>query len=171
MFQIGEVVAYGATGVCTIEDIRHMSLSRAGTKKQEYYVLKPVATPTCLTYVPTGNSQLTEKLRRVLTAHEIDAMLDSIRGQHLEWIDDARQRADVFGQIISKGLTADLLKLISCLYLEKKACSGKGRRFSTADERLLTSAERVVSEEFSYSLQIKPNQVTTYIAERMQETE
>lgn len=172
MFQIGEVVAYGATGVCTIDDIRYMSLSRAGTRKQEYYVLKPVATPTCLTYVPTGNEQLTAKMRRVLSKDGIDTMLNSIRGQKLDWIDDARARADLFGQIISRGLTADLLLLISCLYLEKKSCAAnKGRRFSTADDRLLISAERVVSEEFSYSLQIKPSQVSAYIAERLKETE
>ncbi len=170
MFQIGEVVAYGATGICAIEDIRLMSMSRSGIKKQEYYVLKPLATPTCLTYVPTA-SPLTEKMRRVLSRDAIDAMLDSIRGQRIEWIEDTRQRADVFGGIISRGLTAELLLLISCLYLEKKSCSGKGRRFGTADDRLLNSAERVVSEEFSYALQIKPSQVSAYIAEHLKETE
>lgn len=168
MFQIGEVVAYGATGVCTIEDVCYTSLSRAGTKKQEYYVLRPAATPTCLTYVPTGNSVLTEKMRRVLSREEINAMLASIRGQSLAWIEDARQRAEAYGQILSRGLSGDLLKLISCLYLEKKSCSGKGRRFSTADDRLLASAERMVSEEFSYSLNIKPDQVTAYIAEHLE---
>ena len=166
MFQIGEVVAYGATGVCTIDDIRLMSMSRSGTKKQEYYVLRPAATPTCLTYVPTS-SPLTEKMRRILRRDEIDAMLSDIRGQKLDWIEDTRRRADVFGAIISGGLTAELLKLIGCLYEEKQSCSGRGRRFSTADDRLLASAERVVSEEFSYSLQIKPSEVSAYIAERL----
>lgn len=169
MFQIGEVVAYGATGVCTIDDIRLMSMSRSGTKKQEYYVLRPAATPTCLTYVPTS-SPLTEKMRRVLSKDQIDAMLSEIHGQALDWIDDARRRADSFGAIISGGLTAELLKLIGCLYEEKQACSGRGRRFSTADDRLLASAERVVSEEFSYALQISPGEVSSYIAEKLNQT-
>lgn len=169
MFQIGEIVAYGATGVCTIEDIRLMSMSRSGVKKQEYYVLKPMATPTCLTYVPVS-SPMTERMRRVLSAAQIDAMLDAIREQRIDWIEDARQRAEVFGTIVSGGLSERLLLLIGCLYVEKKTCCGQGRRFSAADDRLLSSAERVVSEEFAYSLQIKPNQVTAYIAQRLNQS-
>jgi RNA polymerase-interacting CarD/CdnL/TRCF family regulator len=169
MYQIGEVVAYGATGICTIEDICLMSPNRSGAKKQEYYVLKPLAAPTCLTYVPTA-SPLTQKMRRLLSGQEIDSMIDSVREQRLDWIEDARQRADVFGSIVSGGLTKQLLLLIGCLYMEKKACCSHGRRFSPADDRLLHSAERVVSEEFSYALQIKPNQVTAYIAQRLNQT-
>ena len=67
MFQIGEVVAYGATGICKVEDVKVMSLSRTGADRQEYYILRPVATPTCATYVPTANEALTGKMRRVYT--------------------------------------------------------------------------------------------------------
>lgn len=169
MFQVGEVVAYGATGVCTIDDVRLMSMSRSGAKKQEYYVLRPVSAPTCLTYVPTA-SPLAEKMRPVLKREEADAMLSEVGAQPLDWIEDARQRADVFGAIVSGGLTVDLLRLIGCLYTEKRTCSGRGRRFSTADDRLLTSAERVVCEEFAYCLQIPAEKVTAYIAKQLNQT-
>lgn len=170
MFKIGEVVAYGATGVCTVENICSTALNRAGTKTQECYVLRPVAAPTCLTYVPTANSLLTERMRPVLSADQIHAMLDSIREQPLEWIDDPRQRAEVFGGIAAAGLSAQLLQLIACLYLEKKNRCGDKRRFSAGDDRLLTAAERIVSEEFAYTLKIKPNQVSAYIADYLKQT-
>ena len=169
MFQIGQVVSYGATGICTVEDIRYESLSRAGTRKQEFYVLRPIATPTCTTFVPTTNSQLTGKMRSIFTKEQIDNLIDSVRGQQLDWIDDPRQRAERFGQILSQGITGDLLKLISCLYLEKMARGKAGRKFCATDEKLLSSAERMVSEEFSYALQIPKNQVSSYIAEKMEQ--
>ena len=169
MFEIGEVVSYGATGLCTIEDIRLESLSRAGTKKQEYYILRPVATPTCTTYVPVANEALTAKMRKIYTRQQIDDLILSVRGRKLEWIEDTRRRADVYGQIVSQGISAELLKLIACLYLEKKARSKGGRKFCATDEKLLSSAERMVSEEFAYALQIPPKQVTAYIAERMED--
>lgn len=168
MFQIGQVVSYGATGVCTIEDIRYESLSRAGTRKQEYYILRPVSAPSCTTFVPTGNPKLLAKMRNVFSKQEIDALLDSIRGKQLDWIPDTRQRAEVFGQILSGGITAELLKLISCLYLEKQTRSQGGRKFCATDEKLLSTAERMVSEEFSYSLGIPQNKVTSYIADRIE---
>lgn len=169
MFQIGQIVSYGATGICTVEDIRYESLSKAGTRKQEFYVLRPVSTPTCTTFVPTSNSQLTGKMRCIFTQEQIDSLIASVRGQRLDWIEDTRQRAESFGQILSRGISGDLLKLISCLYLEKMARGKAGRKFCATDEKLLANAERMVSEEFSYALQIPKSQVASYIAEKMEQ--
>lgn len=168
MYQIGEVVSYGTTGICTIEDIRMESLSRAGARKQEYYVLRPMATPTCVTYVPTGNVALTGKMRPVLTGEAIDRMIDSIGGETLPWIEDTRQRADAYQRILNGGISGELLQLIGCLYLEKKNRAKGGRKFCATDEKLLSSAERIVGEEFAYALHIPEKEVTVYIAERIQ---
>ena len=167
MFQIGEVVSYGATGICTIEDIRFESLSRTGTKKQEYFILRPVATPTCTTYVPVANAALAGKMRRLLTKQEIDQMIECVRDDQLEWIADTRRRAEQYGQILSSGISTELLKLIACLYLEKKSCGKSGKKFCASDEKLLSSAELMVSEEFSYALGIPQNKVSGYIAEKL----
>lgn len=167
MFQVGEVVSYGATGICTIEDVKVMSLSRAGANKQEYYILRPAAAPTCITYVPTGNEALTAKMRRVFTAKQIDDLILSVKGERLEWIEDTRRRADVFGQIVAGGISVELLKLIGCLYLEKKARNEMGKKFCATDEKLLSAAERIVSEEFAYALKIGQNEVSAYIAEKL----
>ena len=168
MHQIGEVVSYGTTGICTIVDIRMESLSRSGARKQEYYVLRPMATPTCVTYVPTGNEALTGKMRHVMTGEEIDRMIDSVKGQSLEWIEDTRQRSDAFQKVLNGGISGELLKLISCLYLEKKSRGKGGKKFCATDEKLLSSAERMVSEEFAYALQIPEKEVSAYIANRME---
>ena len=170
MFKIGEMVSYGATGICTIEDIRMESLSRAGTRKQEFYILRPASAPTCTTYVPVHNEALTAKMRRLYTREEIDGLIRSVQGQQLEWIEDTRRRADTYGRILSQGISAELLKLIGCLYLEKKSRSKCGRKFCATDEKILSSAERMVSEEFSYALQIPQKQVAAYIAQQMGET-
>ncbi|MBP3634557.1 MAG: CarD family transcriptional regulator [Oscillospiraceae bacterium] len=167
MFQVGEVVSYGATGICTIEDIRVMSLSRTGTNKQEYYLLRPAASPTCITYVPTANEALTAKMRPVLTQMQIDDLICSVKDEKLEWIEDTRHRADAFGQIIAKGITAELLKLIGCLYVQKQERLREGKKFCTTDEKLLASAERIVGEEFAYSLQISQSEVSAYIADKI----
>lgn len=168
MFQIGEVVSYGTTGICTIEDIRMESLSRAGARKQEYYILRPLATPTCVTYVPTANEALTSKMRPVMTAGDIDRMIDSVGGEVLPWIEDTRQRADAYQRILNGGISAELLRLIGCLYLEKKKRAKGGRKFCATDEKLLSSAERIVGEEFAYALHIPEKEVSAYIAERIQ---
>jgi len=106
-------------------------------------------------------------MRRVMSRTQIDAMIDSVQGQTLEWIEDTRHRADVFGQVLAKGISAELLKLIGCLYLEKKNRSKGGRKFCATDEKILSNAERMVSEEFAYALEIPQKQVSAYIAEKL----
>ncbi len=167
MFQIGDVVAYGATGICKIEDLTITSLNRSGTNKQEYYVLRPLSASTCLTYVPVSNPKLMGRMRKLLTKAEIDHLLQTVRDQNLEWIPDARQRADQYGQLLSSGHPKHLLLLIQRLYLEKKACSAEGRRFSSADDRMLSNAERTLSEEFSYALEIPEAEVLAYVAQHL----
>lgn len=167
MFQIGQVVSYGTTGICTIEDIRQEALSRSGVKKQEYYVLRPMAAPTCTTYVPTANETLTSRMRCVMDRSQIDALIESVRGERLPWIEDARQRSEAYQKIVSKGISGELLKLITCLYLEKQNRSQGGKKFCATDEKLLTAAERLVGEEFAFTLQISEKEVPDYIAERI----
>lgn len=166
MFQIGQVVAYGATGICKIEDIKTMSLSRT-TNRQEYYVLRPAAAPTCVTYVPTANEALVKKMRPVYKKEEIDNLIEAVRGEELRWIEDTRKRMDAFSQIVSKGISTELLKLIACLYLEKKERSEVGKKFCATDEKMLKSAERIVGEEFSYALNIPQSEVSAYIADKL----
>lgn len=167
MFEVGEKVSYGTTGICTIEDIRLEPVTRAGRRKQQFYVLRPTATPTCLTMVPTGNEELQGKMRRILTKTEIDDLISSVRGQTLPWVDDARQRGEAYGQILARGISGDLLLLIANLYREKRRRTEDGRRFGITDEKILNSAARMVSEEFSYALAIPKSKVTAYIAEKM----
>ena len=167
MFRVGEVVSYGATGICTVEGIEVISLSRARMGKQEYYILRPIAAPTCVTYVPTANEALTAKMRLVYTKKQIDDLLRSVKEEQIEWIEDTRRRTEAFSQIVSGGISASLLRLIACLYLEKQSRIASGRKFCATDEKILHSAERIVREEFAYALGIEPEQVTAYIAEKL----
>lgn len=167
MFQAGDVVSYGATGVCTVEDVKELSLSGHASACKEYYILRPVAAPSCVTYVPTASEKLVGKMRQILTREQIDALLLSVKGQQLAWVEDTRHRTEHYGQILSKGVTTDLLKLIACMYLEKKERQSAGKKFSYTDEKLLAAAERIVSEEFAYALNIPQSEVSQYIAEKI----
>lgn len=168
MFQIGQTVSYGTMGICTIEDIRQEALSRAGTQKQEYYVLRPMATPTCITYVPTTNKTLTARMRPVMTKEQIDALIDGVHGRDMEWIEDTRQRTDAWQKILSGGISGELLLLVACLYTEKQKKSREGKKFCATDEKIMSGAERMIGEEFSCALNIPPNDVPAYIARRME---
>ncbi len=163
MFEKGQMVVYGTSGICRIEDIREEQFSSASRETHLYYVLKPVDSPTSTKYVPVHNEQLTAKMRPVPGKEEIDAMLRSTQDSTVSWISDPRSRTETYTRIFAGGVGVDLLSLIRCLRRKKQERVAAGKRLYAADEKLLAAAERMVCEELSYALAIDKEEVPDYI--------
>ena len=169
MITKNEIVVYGTTGICQIIGIENKEFSAGETIS--YYVLKPIYTANTVFYVPVNNEQLVEKMHHVLTKQEIDTLLEEIRDDHIAWIDDDQARSAAYGAIIARGIRAELLVLIKCLYTHRIELRNSGKKFHAADEKLLVAAEKLVSEEFAYVLGIDIDQVPDYIAGKIESEE
>lgn len=165
MFEINDVIAYGTTGICKIEDIRSEKLF-SGEKKIMYYILKPIYSPLSTVYVPVDNDKMTVKMRYILTKNEIDDMIKQAKDKNIEWISDDQLRASLFNEIMSNGICADLLTLVKCLYDRKQQLAQTNKKFHAADERVLLAAEKSIKEEFAYVLEIDVDDVGNYILNR-----
>ena len=89
MYQQGDRVLYGIHGVCLILGTELKSVDR---KKVEYYVLEPMEQPGTRYYVPTQNQTAVAKLRPVLDAETLQALLRSDAVRKDSWIPDENQR-------------------------------------------------------------------------------
>lgn len=165
-YRVGEYVIYGKSGLCRIEAIEPLSFTRGESKL--YFVLKPMSGTAGTIYVPCDNVILTSKLRSVLSKQEIDNALFEIKGKQLDWIDDKNTRADYFRALFNGGKQEDLLLLVGCLYLKKKELTAKGRHLANADETILKNSEKLLEEEFAFSLQISPDEVGEYIRKALE---
>ena len=161
-FEIGQNVIYGTNGLCRVEDIKEMSFITGETKKA-YYILEPLRTKASTIFVPLKNEKLVSKMRSVMTKTEIDALLLGMPDKEIIWESDRRTRADLFHDIITKGVTEELLLLIRCIYMKKKELEALNKNISMTDSKSLEFAEKMVEEEFSYALGIKPAEVGNYI--------
>ena len=70
-----------------------------------------------------------------------------------------RVRSERFHEILSQGVTQDMLLMIRCIYLKKRELAGTGKNLPTTDGNTLKTAERLVEEEFAYTLGIKTSEV------------
>ena len=147
MPKINDYVNYGMQGICKIEDFRPMKF-RFDCCKQDYYILKPVHQETARIFVPARNQELVKKMRPILSSEAIDEIILSVKKHNLPWIDDERE----------------LLQLASCLYLKSKD-STKG--LCSSDAQILKKAEAIISQEFSFSLNISAQKVGIYIREKL----
>ena len=79
------------------------------------------------------------------------------------WIKDKNLRKKKYNEIIIKGDHEQIVKLIKTLYLNKQEQIKKGKKFHVQDMYLLDAAEKMLYEEFSYTLDIQPDEVLPFI--------
>jgi CarD family transcriptional regulator len=160
MFKVNDAVVYAAYGVCEVKAIEKRDLTG---EEVEYYVLQPVGDTKNKFYVPTDRGTLREKMRKVLSREDTDMLISSMSGEKDIWIDDDIRRKEEYRRIIDKGERHELVRLVRTLYLRRKALAAKGKKLHANDERFLSTAENLLSEEFAFVLGIPREEVVPYI--------
>ncbi|MBQ8790123.1 MAG: hypothetical protein IJZ51_02295 [Ruminiclostridium sp.] len=163
-YSIGEHVVYGHSGVCRIEEIATREFDG---KKQDYYLLRPVAHNNATVFVPCDNEKLVSAMRYPISSDEIDRLLTEIDGVDIEWIEDKRERPAFFKSVMQSGDRKQILKVIRCIYIKKQALMNSNRSLPSTDEKILQELERMINDEFSYSLGIGIDEVSGYIADKI----
>lgn len=160
MYNINDTVVYGMTGVCKIVDISKQSFVKNEVKK--YYVLKPVSSEGSTIYAPCDSCD--GKLRPVLTADEVNSIIDDVKNEEPEiapFFD--REKCN---QIMKSGDRKELLRLVRSLDASKKDVVKKGRKFHVSDESIMRTASKLLCDEFSLVLDVKPEEVMSIVLKR-----
>ena len=89
MYQIGDQVVYGIHGACRVQSLEKQLVDK---KRVTYLVLEPLAQEGARYLVPTHNEAAMAKIRPMLSAQELDALLDSHQSRTDGWIRDENQR-------------------------------------------------------------------------------
>ena len=163
----GEYINYSGSGVCLISEIGVPNFDKSSTDL--YYILNPVEDKSTTIFVPANNHLLLSRMRKLLTKEEIDELIDSIKHESIEWIDDRKKRTETFGNIIKQNDPFELLKVIACIYKRKEQLSKyKGsRKLSFSDLDFLERTERLIEGEFSFVLGIPPFDIAGYIRKKI----
>ena len=131
MFQIGESVVYGTTGVCTISAIGPLSMHGVD-RKQQYYTLQPIHQEGAV-YIPADGEKL-KTMRYPLTKQQAEELLARIPDiaaceiQHFNY----KQRTDAFSAALHENRCESLIGIIKAVMTDT--------RRSRASERMEGSA-------------------------------
>ena len=97
MFNKGDTVLYGSSGVCRVEGTKQQELYDI---TMEYLVLKPVYDENSTVFVPIRNKELMSKITPVLSEKQVYEFIDNIPNEKTLWIDDDKQRKQLYQDII-----------------------------------------------------------------------
>ncbi len=160
MYSIGDVVMYGAFGICKVTAIEKRDFTG---EEQEYYILRHINSDKNIFYVPTNNDAAIGKMHSICSKAEVDELISHMNSEEMIWIDNDIKRKEEYSRIIKDADKHEIIRLIKTLYLRRKVLAESGKKLRSSDENYLSLAENMLFEEFAYALDIDRSKVVDYI--------
>ena len=164
MFQAGDLLVYGTTGVCRVLSIDRRQ-ERVGSTRQErlYYQLKPIYQGG-LIYTPVDNDKVS--MRPIISRQEAEDLISEIPTLH-----PAACRASTTQALTQHYQTSlrrhscrSLMELTMGIYQKRRRAEAQNRRLGMVDQRFMKQAEQLLYGELSAALDIPYEEVQPYIA-------
>ncbi len=159
-FQPGEKLLYGVHGVCNVVGIEKRKVDK---KMVEYYCLCPIDQSGSNFYIPTSSPAAVSKLHPVMTKDELEALMQSVKGEVTPWIADENRRKQHYRDLMSALDRKSLLCTVGALVRHKNTQLASGKKLHLCDENFLRDAQKLIAGEFSLVLGISKEDVRQYI--------
>lgn len=165
MYQVGELIVYGTSGVCQVDAVGPQP-ARTGSQ-QPYYTLHPLHGTETI-YAPVSSRV---SMRPVLTRSEADALIlqfpalsaAPISGSNTQLLSHSYQHAFQSNQC------ADLVRLLKAIHAKDDTARRQGRRPGRVEERYRKRAEELLYQELAIALGLPEEEVPQYIRRRLAE--
>lgn len=165
MFQKGDLVVYGRTGVCRVMDITEPDFCRGkpGERDKMYYVLNPLYQDGTI-YAPVENSKV--PIRSILTAEEARRLVEMIPASRAQayYGGSTQNLRDHYQTLMQTNNCHDLMELVISIYSKKMYVEQSKRKFGAVDEHFMKQAEQLLSGELAAALNIPVNEMSDRIA-------
>ena len=165
MFEKGEYIHYGNSGVCIVDDVTTMKLEGVDQEKQ-YYVLAPLWTKGNKIYTPVDGQKVV--IRKILTETEALELIDQMPLIEELIITNDREREDRYKEAMRSGDCRAWVSVLKTLHTRKLERQAAGKKVTSADERYMKAAEDQLYGELAAALNLQKDQMEQYISERME---
>ena len=159
MYQIGETVVYGASGVCNVVSIGPLSMHGVDRKKQ-YYTLQPIYQDGSV-YVPLEGEK--RQMRLPLTREEAEELIARIPDiapcdiQNFNY----KQRTDAFAEAMRQNTCEGLVQVIKAVVQKQQRFRDKQQY--NADSNYLKRAMTLLCGELAYAIGDSVDNVRTRV--------
>lgn len=164
MFEKGEYVIYGMTGVCEVTDIRKMNM-RGIPRDKLFYVLAPYGQKGSTVFTPVDSTKTV--MRKVVSREQALELIDSM--PQIEELDfpNEKMREEAYKECIRSCDCRQIVKVIKTLYLRREEKLAQGKKFAATDERYLKLAEENLYAELAVAMDMSKKEVQQYMEERL----
>lgn len=165
MFEKGEFIIYGTSGVCQVEDVTTMDMSSV-PQDRLFYVLLPDSQKGGRIFVPVDSQKTV--MRRILNHEEAMELIERIPDIEELWIGNEKMREETYKACLWSGDCREWIRIIKTLYIRRLKRSAQGKKITSTDERYLHLAEDYLYSELEKALKVPKERMESYITERIE---
>ncbi len=165
MYEVGQLVQYGSTGVCKITEIKKQDFPEVGQRL--YYVLHPLY-QSCVISVPVDSTKVF--MRPIISREEAERLIAGIPSLRCQAFHGraARDLAAHYETLLERHDCQDWMELTMSIHAKKESMQQQKRRFGSVDERFLKQGEDLLFGELAAALDIPREEVQQYITARVE---
>ena len=162
MYNIGDLVVYGSSGVCKVVEIGRPSMTAQYTDKL-YYTLAPMYGSETI-YTPVDTSVFIRPVISREEAQDLISRMPSIRGD--VYVDkNLTVLTTHYKESLQEYDCEDLVRLIKSVNMKNATAIRNGKKPGQIDQRYMKRAENLLYGELAVALGIEKNDVLGYISD------
>lgn len=166
MYQVGDLIIYGMTGVCEVTEITTIQMSGV-PKDKLYYVLRPYYDNGSKIYSPVDNAKTV--MRKIMTKEEAIELIDEIPKIKELTISNDKMCDDTYKEMIQSCESKKWVRVIKTSYNRKRVRLEQGKKSTATDERYFKLAKENLYSELAIPLSLSKDEVENYIKSKIME--
>ena len=164
MYQTGDFVMYGNTGVCRVEEIGYPDA--ASDEDKLYYKMWPDYDKEVI-YISVDTGEF---MRPVMSRQDAEQLIDSIPDIPDKVSDnhDMRMLSEQYRACLNARRNEDLIRLIKGVYQKRRRSLKAGRHMGQIDQQNMRRAEKRLDGELAVVLGMEYDEIQPYIHKRVE---
>lgn len=168
MFEIGEHIVYGTSGICRVADVCALPYDRTDTRT--YYLLVPTHNPMGSTiYTPVDNDRV--PMRRLMTAEQVEALICAIPDIGELVVPMEKQRREIYRSTIYELRPEGYVSVIKTVRRRQEQLAAARKHFPVTDMEYGRLAKHLLYSECAHVLGLAEDGMEAYIADRLPQAE
>ena len=164
MFEIGEHIVYGTSGICRVEEICASPYDKNDTRS--FYLLIPVHNPMGSTiYTPVDNDRV--PMRRLMTQDEIDALIGSMPNIEPVQVPVEKQRREIYRNTVFALRPEGYVSVMKTVDRRREELTAARKHFPVSDMEYGRIAKHLLYSECAHVLGMNEDCVEGYIAKKL----
>jgi len=162
VYQVGDLIFYGNTGVCKVIGITAREIGKV-KYLQDFYILEPIYQQNYTIWAPVNITKVF--MRSIISESEARELMDMIPsiGTKAYYNGSLSQLSGHYEAFLKTHDCLDLMKLTISINTKKQVAAKKQRKIGSVDEKYMKRAEDLLFGELAAALDVSRNKVAEYI--------